>query len=58
MSCPKGENDGKNEKAFYFYTTLKIDDSCKSVIFPVYVDELECYIMDLLDNIDFNSLTC
>ena len=57
MSCPKGENDGKNKEAFYFHTTLKIEDRCKSVIFPVYVDELECYIIDLLDNIDFNSLT-
>lgn len=57
MSCPKGENNDKNKEAFYFHTTLKIDDNCKSVIFSVYVDDLEHYIIELLDNIDFSSLT-
>ena len=56
MSWPKSKSDGENEKAFYFHTILKIGDNCKAVIFPVYVDELECYIISLLNNTDLNSL--
>ena len=56
MSWSKGESGGENEKAFYFHTILKIGNNCKAVIFPVYVDELECYIISLLNNTDLNSL--
>ena len=56
MSWPIGESGGEDQKAFYFHTTLKIDDSYKALIFPVYVDELERYIINLLNNTDLNSL--
>ena len=55
-SWPKGESDGENEKAFYFHTILKIDDNCKAIIFPVYVEDLERYIISLLNNTNLNSL--
>lgn len=56
MSWPKGKSGGENEKAFYFHTILKIGDNCKAIIFPVYVEELERYIISLLNNTNLNSL--
>lgn len=55
-SWPIGESSGEDQKAFYFHATLKIGDSYKAIIFPVYVDELECYIISLLKNTDLSSL--
>ena len=56
MSWPKGKSGGENKKAFYFHTILKIGDNCKAIIFPVYIEELEHYIISLLNNTDLNSL--
>ena len=56
MSWPKGKSGGENKKAFYFHTILKIGNNCKAIIFPVYIEELEHYIISLLNNTDLNSL--
>ena len=55
-SWSKSKSGGENEKVFYFHTILKIGDNCKAIIFSVYVEELERYIINLLNNTDLNSL--
>lgn len=45
-----------DKKAFYFHAILKNGNNCKAIIFPVYINELERYIISLLKNTNFNAL--
>lgn len=48
-------DDRKDGEAFYFHATLKVEDKCGAIIFPVYINEISRYIKSILDNANLDS---
>ena len=54
-SFPIGEPPDP-QQAFYFHTILKTIESCRPIIFSVYVEEIRKYVQDLYNSKDFSKL--